>query len=356
MSCRSTGKQDSAAAAAKDTMPWVTGDSVGIFGKVVKVTEVWEAHCCCHEYYAEGKVAEMTGAWKWRDSGSKQLLAQADYGKAVAKHHNYELAEDARTLPVVARCERSCCGSYVKRGTVLFCALEGELTIIMILQLSAGVRGSSKAIFYVRLSGPWRGIVKAVSLAFIPAQSDAGMGWSIVWRDKSLHLIFLSEKSKYWKPKIGPVTGVMPKMRYCKVISCANMVSGLPTIAMAALVSRTAVNWWYLLKQLSSISTSGISHFKGSKSEIGKNIGSSVLLWRPDRYWAGLGMSLSRLQCLPAAALRVQHIGNLLKGKYCKWCKMWYCQHNKEFPVTNSGQMTSSSNQYPAASLSKGRC
>ncbi|KAG2065106.1 hypothetical protein BDR04DRAFT_1122078 [Suillus decipiens] len=51
---------------------------------------------------------------------------------------------------------------------------------------------------------------------------------------------------------------------------------------------------------------------------------------------------------------KVWHIGHLPKGKYCKYWKMQYCQHNKDFPVTNFGQMTSGSNQYPVASLSKG--
>ncbi|KAG2075669.1 hypothetical protein BDR04DRAFT_1114807 [Suillus decipiens] len=96
------------------------------------------------------------------------------------------------------------------------------------------------------------------------------------------------------------------------------MVSWLATITAAALVSGQDRG-----KLLVPLDTMAIY---GRKRISSKNIGNS-----------DMSVQIVAVQC----------IGNLPKGKYYRYWKMQYCQYYKDFPVTNFGQMTSSSDQYP---------
>ncbi|KAG2065476.1 hypothetical protein BDR04DRAFT_1121843 [Suillus decipiens] len=110
---------------------------------------------------------------------------------------------------------------------------------------------------------------------------------------------------------------------------------------------------------LQGISSNGLSG--GANVVSGLPIITAAALCLPE-YYGYLWVQKSRqiyhiLQALcPKLVKTLVTACNLPKGKYCKWCKTWYCQHNKDFPVTNFGQITSGSDKYPAASLSEGRC
>ncbi|KAG2076566.1 hypothetical protein BDR04DRAFT_1114121 [Suillus decipiens] len=358
------------AAIAMNTMPKVTADSTGIF----------------RYDSGHGKVAEMTGVWEQRDSSGKQLLTQVYCGKAVVKHWCENLAAGSKMLARVHTVQESSWESLAEASLGdPVCVPSKPMPAI----LSKKAKTAAQLYFFGLLSSPTLPMRHGAPIvAMVPIHvnnlppADSPVKRWCLWVFRGYTYVILQKCSKgkslvkaqgkknaimiqyghgvavegyrYWKPKVGPVTGVMLKMQYCKVISClsggANMVSGLATITAAALVSSQdrgkllvsakmaksslGAKTWVLWPSMDAKGSAGISHFEGSMSKIGKNVSNSALLRRPDRYHAGLGMPLSRLKRLPAAALWVQHIGNLLKGKYCKWCKMRYCQHNKDFLVT----------------------